>query len=85
MSSDSPKIKYPYRRYWPTPPIIQSFYQYQDVNADKRLQTDVIEFFYKKVLSWIDSKEKFLKFKNFITSQSTCTIKLLAKAALFAV
>jgi len=65
MSSDSPKIKYPYRRYWPTPPIIQSFYQYQDVNADKRLQTDVIEFFYKKVLSWIDSKEKFLKFKNF--------------------
>ena len=54
-----------YRRYWPPPPIMQTFYEYQDINADKRLQYDVADFFYKKVLISIESNDKFKKFKNF--------------------
>lgn len=51
------------RRYWPVPPLIDSVYEYQDVNKDVNLRKDVTEFFHRKVLKWIDEYSEFAHLK----------------------
>lgn len=63
------KETYPYqkpkvRRYWPVPPLIDSIYEYQDINKDINLRKDVTEFFHRKVLKWIDEYSDFTHLKT---------------------
>ena len=58
------KETYPYqkpevRRYWPVPPLIDSVYEYQNVNKDVNLRKDVTDFFHRKVLKWIEEYPEF--------------------------
>lgn len=60
---------YPYqkpetRRYWPVPPLIDSVYEYQNVNKDVNLRKDVTEFFHRKVLKWIEEYPEFARLKS---------------------
>jgi hypothetical protein len=51
--------------YFPPPPIITSYYKYQNVNIDPRLQNMVTTEYQKKVLNWIKNDNAFKKFKKF--------------------
>jgi len=53
------------KRYWPIPPVIESVYEYQNVNNDKYLQKDVTTFFRDNLLSWISNDNKFNKFNKY--------------------
>jgi hypothetical protein len=60
---------YPYqkpevRRYWPVPPLIDSVYEYQNVNKDINLRKDVTDFFHRKVLKWIEEYPEFSHLKS---------------------
>jgi hypothetical protein len=57
---EKPQVK----RYWPVPPLIDSIYEYQDVNKDVNLRKDVTEFFHKKVLKWINEYSEFAHLKS---------------------
>jgi hypothetical protein len=64
-----PKDSIPYekpqvKRYWPVPPVIDSIYEYQDVNKDVKLRKDVTEFFHRKVLKWIEEYPEFTHLKS---------------------
>jgi hypothetical protein len=59
-----PQEKPDIRRYWPVPPIIQSGYEYQDVNKDYKLRKDVTNFFQRKILKWINEYPEFKKYKS---------------------
>ncbi len=52
------------RRYWPVPPLIQSVYEYQDVNKDVYLRKDVTQFFQQKIIKWIGEDSEFSKHKS---------------------
>ncbi len=52
-------------RYYPAPPIISSYYKYQNVNADPNLQHMVTTDFHKKVIEWIKHDKAFKKFKKY--------------------
>ena len=52
-------------RYYPAPPIISSYYKYQNVNVDPNLQNKVTTDFHRKVLEWIKHDKSFKKFKKF--------------------
>ena len=56
--------EYKFKRYWTVPSLIESVYEYQDVNNDKNLQKDVTKFFYKKLLLWISEDNKFSKLQK---------------------
>jgi len=65
--NDPPK----YKKYYPVPPIIQSVYEYQDINKDVYLRKDVTKFFHQKIIKWIKEDSIFYKFKpkiNFLNS-----------------
>jgi len=49
------------KKIFPAPPIITTFYEYQDVNKDPNLRKLVTTFFYKKVIKWLT---KYPEFKN---------------------
>jgi hypothetical protein len=70
---------YKYKRYWPPPPITQSIYEYQDVNNDVNLQLDVTNFYYNKLLLWLDNSSKFSKFKKFKQINKKLGIKFIYK------
>ena len=53
-----------YRRYWPVPPLIQSVYEYQDVNKDVYLRKDVTQFFHQKIIKWINEDSEYSKHKS---------------------
>ncbi len=55
------------RRFWPVPPVIESVYEYQNVNKDPKLRKEVTMFFHKKVLKWIREYDEFKKYKNKLT------------------
>ena len=57
-----------FRRYWPVPPVIESVFEYQNVNADLHLRKEVTEFFHKKVIKWINNYPEFSKHKSKLTS-----------------
>jgi hypothetical protein len=52
------------RRYWPVPPLIDSVYEYQNINKDVNLRKDVTDFFYRKVLKWIEEYPEFTHLKS---------------------
>jgi hypothetical protein len=52
------------RRYWPVPPLIDSVYEYQNVNSDVNLRKDVTEFFHKKIIKWISEYPEFAHLKS---------------------
>ena len=58
------------KRYWAVPPIISTTYEYQSVNHDKKLQFNVTNFFYKKLLSWIYNNKYYTRYKENILSKS---------------
>lgn len=51
--------------YFPAPPVILSYREYQNVNADKRLQNMVTEKFLKKLKIWLKEDPKFKSVKKF--------------------
>lgn len=60
-----------FRRYWPVPPLIQSVYEYQNVNSDLHLRKEVTNFFHRKVIKWIENYPEFATHKsklNFLES-----------------
>jgi hypothetical protein len=60
-----------YRRYWPTPNLIQSTVEYQNVNVDLNLRKDVTDFFHKKVIKWINNYPEFAQYKSKLSSLKT--------------
>ena len=45
--------------------LIQSYYNYQDVNQDPQLRIDVINFFYNKLLKWVSSSSIYTKYRSY--------------------
>jgi hypothetical protein len=69
ITKEKEKTNYPYqkpdvRRYWPVPPLIDSVFEYQDINNDVNLRKDVTDFFHKKILKWIDEYPNFTHLKS---------------------
>lgn len=54
-------------KYFIPPPIVTNIIEYQDINKDKKLRTDVTNFFLKKSIKWIDHYKEFNNLKNKIT------------------
>lgn len=60
-----------FKRHWVVPPLIDSIYEYQNVNKDINLRKDVTDFFHKKVLKWIKEYPEFTHLeskKNYLQS-----------------
>jgi hypothetical protein len=53
-----------FRRYWPVPPLIDSIYEYQNVNSDIHLRKDVTKFFHNKVIKWVKTYPEFSTHKT---------------------
>jgi hypothetical protein len=53
-----------FRRYWPVPPIIESVFEYQNVNTDLHLRKEVTIFFHKKIIKWIKNYTEFAHHKS---------------------
>lgn len=53
-----------FRRYWPVPPVIESVFEYQNVNTDLNLRKDVTTFFHKKIIKWITNYPEFSHHKK---------------------
>jgi hypothetical protein len=51
-------------KYYPAPPIIQSYYKYQDVNNDKNLQDTETRYFLDKTIYWIKNDKSFKSLKK---------------------
>lgn len=51
--------------YYPPPPYILTYKEYQNVNADKRLQDMVTVKFLKKLKGWLNSDSEFKSVKKF--------------------
>tara|TARA_B100000795_G_C22766770_1_gene426054 strand:+ start:1010 stop:1393 length:384 start_codon:yes stop_codon:yes gene_type:complete len=50
---------------FPGVPYIKSYYQYIDLNEDKKLQKNVTKFFYDELINkWIQNDKIFNKFKS---------------------
>lgn len=69
ITKQNKETTYPYekpktKRYWPAPPLIDSVYEYQNVNKDVNLRKDVTNFFQQKVLKWIEKHPKFIHLKS---------------------
>jgi hypothetical protein len=45
-------------------PLIESTYQYQNINKDMNLRKDVTKFFQRKILKWIDNYSEFSHLKS---------------------
>ena len=46
-----------YKKYFPPPPLVESTYQYQNVNIDVNLRNNVISFFIQKLIRWFSNDE----------------------------
>ncbi len=51
-------------KYFPAPPIISTYHQYQDVNNDSNLQHMETLYFLDKTLDWIKTDKTFNKLKK---------------------
>ena len=61
------------RLYYPAPPIIQTYHQYQDVNNDKNLQNMETVFFLKRTIECIDYDKSWKglnKFKKYLNGNN---------------
>jgi len=64
-TSDKPQIeKKPITYYFLPPPMIQPYYEYQDINQDQQLRIDVVNYFYNKLLKWISSSSMYKKYRS---------------------
>ncbi len=52
-------------KYFPAPPLITTYHQYQDVNNDDNLQHMETLYFLSETLDWIDNDKSFKKLKKF--------------------
>jgi hypothetical protein len=50
-------------KFFPAPPVIQSYYLYQNVNADPVLQKKVTLYFLDQTINWIKTDKSFSKLK----------------------
>jgi hypothetical protein len=60
-------------KYYFIPPM-PSYYEYQDINQDSQLRTDVVNYFYHKLLKWITSSslyEKYQKHEDYLYKNKT--------------
>ena len=46
-----------YKKYFPPPPVVESTYEYQNVNKDVNLRNNVISFFIQKLIKWYSNDE----------------------------
>lgn len=53
-------------RYYPAPPIIPSYYKYQNVNADQTLQHDVTMYFLEETIDWMTYDKSYKKVKKYL-------------------
>lgn len=51
-------------KYYFLPPI-PSYYEYQDINQDEQLRTDVVNYFYYKLLKWVASSSMYKEYRNY--------------------
>lgn len=47
-----------YKKYFPPSPVIETTYEYQDINKDENLRNQVISFFCDKMIKWFNNDEK---------------------------
>jgi hypothetical protein len=59
----APAVSTP-RLYFPPPPIIQTYHQYQDINNDKHLQNTQVLYFLNKIIDWIKYDKSYNKLKK---------------------
>jgi hypothetical protein len=52
-------------KYFPAPPVITTYHQYQDVNNDSYLQQKETLYFLDKTLDWIKNDKSYKKLKKF--------------------
>ena len=52
-------------KYYPAPPVISTYHQYQDVNNDPNLQHTETLYFLDKTLEWIKYDKSYKKLKKF--------------------
>ena len=58
----TPQTQY---KYFPAPPVITTYHQYQDVNNDSYLQEKETYYFLDKTLNWIKEDKSFKKLKKY--------------------
>jgi hypothetical protein len=52
-------------KYFPAPPVITTYHQYQDINNDSYLQDRETTYFLDKTIDWIKHDKSFKKLKKF--------------------
>jgi hypothetical protein len=52
-------------KYFPAPPIVPSYFQYQNVNADKNLQNTITLEFLADAQKWFKNDKSFKKLKKY--------------------
>jgi hypothetical protein len=58
MTSQEPEKK-SVPTYYIIPPMIPSYYDYQDINQDPKLRIDVVNYYYHKLLKWVSSSSMY--------------------------
>jgi hypothetical protein len=53
-------------RYYPAPPVISSYYKYQNVNADQNLQHTVTLYFLEETIDWMKYDKSFKRVKKYL-------------------
>lgn len=64
MSEENKDKKKP-NIYFLPPPVIPSYYEYQDINNDVELRTTVVNFFFKKLKKWVKNEKIFIKYQDY--------------------
>jgi hypothetical protein len=67
-----------FRKYYPVPPIIESVYEYQDIDRDPQLRKKMTEFYHAKLLKWLANYPNLIKKLNSVDGQ-LIVYKLLRK------
>jgi hypothetical protein len=65
LPQPQPQLPQKTYKYFPAPPLITTYHQYQDVNKDDNLQHMETLYFLDKTLDWIKHDKSFKKFKKF--------------------
>nr|QFG74300.1 MAG: hypothetical protein [Megaviridae environmental sample] len=51
-------------KYFVPPPIIGTYYKYQDVNKDKKLRKKATNYYLEKILKWINKDKSYKSLKS---------------------
>ena len=60
--TDNNKVK----TYFIPPLYTERVYEYQNINKDKRLRFDMTQFYYNKIIKWIQNDDFFNKYKKML-------------------